>query len=478
MPQNPAGISRSAAQARGIAFFRQSGWMVIATGLGGLCMWLVHSPAQATMSKSEYGVFLALLQVLNLMLIPSLALQSVFAQQAAGAINAELQAQLASTSRRVLAGVFVLWLGMAGLGLLFQGQVISTLKIANPAVWWITIFVGLAMLSVPIVQGLLQGRQDFFWLGGLQILNGCGRFFGVLLLVWGLGLQSLGAMIAALTGFWVAGVVAAWQTRSLWLGHGVPIQWRDWFARVIPLTLGLGAGQFMMAADQILVQSIFDKDVTPLYGAPGMIGRALIFFTAAVLSVMFPKIVESAARAEKTNVLVLALGATAALGGLAALACTVLPELPLRIIYGKEYWVAAPLVPWFAWCMLPLTLSNVLIGNLLARQRWEAVPYLVLVAAGYAAALMGRSLIFQEAEQFAAFRMVVRTLGLFSLLLLFVSLWFTLKKDASTGAETNPACGKARVQQDAADATIDRRANRPAASGSRTETTQKNSCSG
>ncbi len=447
----------STAQARGFAFFRQTGWMVVATTLGGLCMWLLHIPAQANMSKSEYGVFLALLQVLNLMLIPSLGLQSVFAQQTAGAISAELRKQLASTTRRLLGGVFVLWVAMVALGLLFQNQVISTLKIANPAAWWITMLIGLAMLWLPIVQGLLQGAQNFFWLGGVQILNGCGRFIGVLVLVWGLGLQSLGAMTAALAGFWLAGVVAVWQSRSLWLGHGAPMQWPSWFARVIPLTLGLGAGQFMMSADLILVQSVFDKEVTYLYGAPGMIGRALIFFTAAVLSVMFPKIVASAARAEKTNVLVLALGATAALGGLAALACTVLPELPLRIIYKREYWVAAPLVPWFVWCMLPLTLSNVLIGNLLARQRWEAVPYIVLVAAAYGAALlatgttlMGRSsifpVIFQEAEQFAAFRMVVRTLGLFSLLLLFVSLWFTLKKDASAAAETNPACGKARVQ--------------------------------
>ncbi len=427
--------------------------MVIATTLGGLCMWLVHKPAAAAMSESEYGVFLALLQVLNLMLIPSLGLQSVFAQQAAGALNMELQGQLASTTRRLLAGLFVLWVAIVALGLLFQNQVTSTLKIANPAVWWVTMLIGLSMLWLPIVQGLLQGTQRFFWLGGVQILNGCGRFFGVLVLVWGLGLQSLGAMTAALAGFALAGAVAAWQSRSLWVGHGAPMRWREWFAGVVPLTLGLGAGQFMMSADQILAQSIFDKEVTYLYGAPGMIGRALIFFTVPVLSVMFPKIVESAARAEKSNVLVLALGATAALGGAAALACTVLPELPLRIIYKKEYWAAAPLVPWFAWCMLPLTLSNVLIANLLARRRFEAVPYIVLVAPAYGAALMSRGtaimakpLPMPASDQFAAFLMVVRTLGFFSVLMVVVTLWFTLKKDASNAVETNPTSGKARVQ--------------------------------
>lgn len=191
--------------------------------------------------------------------------------------------------------------------------------------------------------------------------------------------------------------------------------------------------------DQLLVQSIFDKEVTGLYGAAGMIGRGLVVFTGPLMAVMFPKIVASAARSEKTNVLAQALGATALAGGLAALACTLLPELPLRIIYKPHYWSSAPLVPWFGWCMLPLTMANVLIGNLLAREQFAAVPWLVLVAAGYGAALMGQAGAFQAAEQFVAFKMVVRTIGAFSLLLLGVAAWFTWAKGAGAAPEAQPA---------------------------------------
>jgi O-antigen/teichoic acid export membrane protein len=219
--------------------------------------------------------------------------------------------------------------------------------------------------------------------------------------------------------------VAAWQTRTVWTSPGQALDWRPWIRRVVPLSLGLGASQFMLGADQLLVQSIFDREVTGLYGAAGTIGRALVVFTGPMLAVMFPKIVASAARCERTDVLAQALGATALLGGLAALSCTVLPELPLRLVYKREYWCAAPLVPWFAWCMLPLTLANVLIGNLLARERFRAVPWLVLVAGAYGAALLGRAQAFQQAGQFAAFTMVVRTIGGFSLLLLLVVSWFT-----------------------------------------------------
>ena len=36
-----------------------------------------------------------------------------------------------------------------------------------------------------------------------------------------------------------------------------------------------------------------------------------------------------------------------------------------------EMWEAAPLVPWFAWALLPLTVANVLVQNILARGRFK-----------------------------------------------------------------------------------------------------------
>ena len=92
------------------------------------------------------------------------------------------------------------------------------------------------------------------------------------------------------------------------------MDWRVWLRRVIPLTCGLAATQFTMAADMILAQTTFDRDVTALYGAAGTIGRGLIFFTGAVFAVMFPKAVASKARGKRTDVLAAALGATAVLG--------------------------------------------------------------------------------------------------------------------------------------------------------------------
>jgi hypothetical protein len=108
--------------------------------------------------------------------------------------------------------------------------------------------------------------------------------------------------------------------------------------------------------------------------------------------------------------------------------------LPLQLVYEKSYLVIKPLVPWFAWCMLPLTLSNVLISNLLAREKFAVVPLLVSVAIAYGLTLLAISPLLglthhlSQAEQLAAFKTVVQILGGFSLLLLAVSAYFTWRK--------------------------------------------------
>src|SRR5271155_2724780 len=80
-----------------ITFFRQSGWMMFAATASGLLMYCVHPIVSRGMPKGEYGVFTTLLQVVSLMSIPAIGLQTVFAQQAASAITEEQQHTLAKT---------------------------------------------------------------------------------------------------------------------------------------------------------------------------------------------------------------------------------------------------------------------------------------------------------------------------------------------------------------------------------------------
>jgi len=398
------------------AFFRQSGWMMIATLAGGVFMYAVHMVAKQ-MPKNEYGVFTTLLQVVTLMGIPATGLQTVFAQQAASSLNEENDRVLVGVLRGVLRATFIIWLLMAAVVFVLHDLVLTGLKIANPAALTMTVIIGLATLWYPIFMGLLQGRQNFLWLGWAAIFNGVGRFAAICVVVLLLGAYAAGSMIAVFLGLTTALIIGVWHNRRYWRLKPARVDWGEWLGRVVPLTCGLGAAMFMLSADMVFVQSFFSKEQTGYYAAAGMIGRALVFFTLPLTAVMFPKVVQSAARAEKTDVLAQALGVTALAGGAAAIGCTLFPSLPLRIVYDKSFLdVATPLVPWFAWCMLPLTLANVLINGLLARAQFRSVPWLVAVAAGYGVTLYLRH---------DSFKTVIQTLGIFGLLMVGVCAWFT-----------------------------------------------------
>jgi O-antigen/teichoic acid export membrane protein len=419
-----------------LTFFRQSGWMVSATTFAGVFMSAVHpilqKPVPATgggavgdwlrasvndpITASEYGVFYTLLLLLGWIGIPAAGLQTVFAQQAALAVDEAHERELKGSVRAVLLGATLLWLVLAGGVLLLQQQVLGALKLSDAAALWVTVFCGLLVLWQPVVTGVMQGRQDFLWLGWTAVLNAVGRCAAVLVLVRLLELHAMGALLAVLAGAAVVLGIGTWRIAGLFSGPRAPFAWRVWLARLVPLTVGLGVSTFMFAADQIIVKAKFTEAESGFYGAAGVVARAVVAFTGPLTVVLFPKIVRSAARSERTDVMFYALGATALLGAVAALGCTLLPELPIRILHNATYVSVAPLVPWFAWCILPLTLANVLISNLLARQRFAAVPWLVAVAVGYWVALN----LFH-----ASFLSVVRTLGAFSLLLLAVAAWFT-----------------------------------------------------
>lgn len=410
-----------------LTFYRQSSWMIAAVTTAGVFMYAVHFPAW-TMPRAEYGVFAALLAILNLMMIPSIGLQTIFTQQTAAALDVTRQQQLTGLVRTILFGTFLLWLGAVVIVFIFRHGIIEQLRIQNPAGLWITVLAGLPMLWLPIIQGLLQGRQNFLWLGWIAIFNGFGRFVAVLITVVLLNGHAASGITGALIGMVIALALGLWQTRSLWKGPSLSIDWRPWLARVVPLTIGLAASQFLFAADMIAVQAFFDED-TGLYGAAGTIARGLVVFTGPMVMVMFPKVVQSAARSEETNVLAQALLATAFLGGLAALGCTLFAELPFRIMNKPDYLPITPLIPWFAWSMLPLAVSNVLLNNLLARGEYRVVPWAVGLAVAYAVALVLFGTHFRTDNRFADFRSVVQILGVFNLLFLSLLITFSIRKN-------------------------------------------------
>jgi hypothetical protein len=416
-------------------FFRQSAWLGASTLASGALMTVVHTVA-SKLNESEYSAFGSMLRLFLLLGMPTAGVQVVFARQAAAALNSQDERTLASTTRGVLWGSVAIWFALLVGTVVARDALARGFDLSSTAPLWPTIGMTLTWLVLPVFRGLLQGRQNFTVLGWVSVLDAAGRFGSIALLV------TLGRRTAsdALAGAWfgqlLATGLAVWSTRDVWMGPGGPVRWRRWFRQVIPLSLVAGGLLVLANFDYPFLTWMVPSDrkeefsLGTRYFPASMVGFALTQVTVPLAMVMFPKISRSAAAGQKTDTLLQALAATAGLGAVGAFLVTFLPELPLRIIFLKspDKWAAAPLVPWLVWAMLAYALANVLVSNLIARSRWDVVPWVVFVAVGYILAFRWMVPWLLQQSPTGAYQAVALLVGGANALLLLIAVVLTRRQ--------------------------------------------------
>src|SRR5687768_1675202 len=145
------------------AFFRQTGWMLAATAIGGVFMFLVNpiltkplaAFLKAPITAEEFGLFGALIALVSLLNTPSSGLQSTIAHQTASAVTPEQERLLRGTLRKILRVLFGIWVLVLLLTLLLQPRLMKDFKIYHPASLWVTMLIGLPVLWQPVLSGIL-----------------------------------------------------------------------------------------------------------------------------------------------------------------------------------------------------------------------------------------------------------------------------------------------------------------------------------
>jgi O-antigen/teichoic acid export membrane protein len=371
-------------------FFRQSGWMTVATLLSGAFNMASFAVANK-MSGGEYNIFELALAALAILAIPTLGMQASFAALAAGADTSERQRELSAATRGAMGLLGAFWLLQAGWWLVRHKQIMAAYHLTQPAMLWLLLLICLVTLLTPVPSGVLQGRQDFLWYGWATLLNGLGRFAVLLVVVKGLDGRALGCLGGVLAGSLLVLLIVVWRTRDVLAGAPGSFRWRDWLRRLVPVTVGLGALTFIMQADALIVseklQPFLTLDETNGYYVVRKIALAMVFTVGALTTVMFPKVARSFQRSEQTDVLRLTVILTVAIGVIGAALASVFPELPLRLLSPSALLGSKTLVPAYCWALLPMAVASVLVWSLLARECYRAVPWMAALALGYWLAL-------------------------------------------------------------------------------------------
>jgi O-antigen/teichoic acid export membrane protein len=151
----------------------------------------------------------------------------------------------------------------------------------------------------------------------------------------------------------------------------------------------------------------------------GTLSRALMWLVLPLAAVMFPRLVHSAARAEKSNLMGVVLFGTALLAVVGAAGLSVLGPFVVKLVYKQSYvQVASSILPWYASAMVPLALANVLLNDLLARPASKLLlaVCVFILAAGYVLTLI---------RFHSSLVSVLQIMGACNLLLLGVCAWFS-----------------------------------------------------
>lgn len=415
------------------SFFRQSGWLMIANIIGGAMALGVHF-LNKRIPDAEYSIFGTLLMVTAF--LPTMPLQMVFAQQAASATVLGRERQFAAMIRRVGLGIFGAWLLLALGVFAFQGQIMKGWELTNSFALVVTLLAVLASLMVPLFTGVLQGRQDFLWMGWAAMLAAIGRIVvaSVLVLAFAGGATSMmmGAFLGAVLGLGIT----IWRARDLLMLPGEKFDGKALWRQVGPLILGFGVCQFMFTTDTMYAKAFFSGDDMKRYVAAGTLSRALLWLVLPLAAVMFPKLVQSSAKAEKSNLFGLVILGTTVLAVCGALGLWLVGPWVVKFIFKPEdVPMTVALLPWYAGAMIPLALANVMANDLLARAKYGVVPLMVLIGVGYAVAL---PLLLHHFP--GRMEVVLQTLGGFNLLLLAVCGWFSWRHPASA-ANLAPSVG-------------------------------------
>lgn len=359
---------------------RNSVLVLSAILLGNVFNYVYYVLLGRSVSLRDYGSVMSLVSAILLAFGVGSIVQTIVAKVAADLRAAGDPRRMDAFSRGILRSSLFMGSAILVAAILLRGIVARYLHLERPEL--VAVAGATAAIGFPVLfqRGLFQGFGSFKRFAISSSLDGAKAFF-ILPLAARLG--ALGALSAYLA----AGVLSA--------GYGA-VMLRKRFSTG-PLDAGLDfrrllrtAGATGGASISIVVLMFYDvvlakHYVTPgeasLYSAAALAGRVLLAACSFLPIVLLPDIAQrSASGRPDRHVLGATVGIALGIIGVALIACALEPALLLRILAGRAFERAAPLLLLYVAASAGLALANLLVMYAIARHRFSFTPYVALAA--------------------------------------------------------------------------------------------------
>lgn len=356
-----------------------------ATMVGNVSNYLFQFIMSRSLSTAEYGILNSLLSLFIISSVPNATLIVIMARYIS-VFKANNEYEKIKTFYLEMMKQVIKW---ASIGLFIflclSKQISLYLNISsNISVMMVGILLWIYFL-LPINQGMLQGLQQFHFLGISFGLSGIFRLIFAGIMVIGFALGVNGALIGSIIG--VLGVLIFTLIPLRFLvnietSNKSILSTRSTdsvFFYSIPVLTATLCFTIITNIDVILVKHYFSPEDAGYYAAAAVLGKAILYLPTAIVLAIFPMVSEAhTLKGDTYIILKKAVYYTSLLSGMCILLYILFPDILVGILFGKRYIPVANLVRMLGIAILPLVFVNILMNFNMARSRMKFIYNMIL----------------------------------------------------------------------------------------------------
>lgn len=371
--------------------------------------------AARLLGPQEFGAVASLLNLLILVTVLQLALQTVSARRIAAQPSsvAEVEDSMLRVGWRAALAMFLLCLVVSPL-------VNVGLRLESLPTALLTAVIAVPFTMTGVYAGILQGERRWGELAAMYAALGIPRLLlGVAMIL--VRPTQFSAMVGVTVAAFAPAVIGWLALRRGRAGHHVHSGDHHPMA-VIRETISNGSALLAFLAlanvDLLIARNIFDEHTAGLYAAGSLLIKAVLFLPQFVVVLAFPSM---GTDHERRDALVKSLLVVIALGVIATAATWLLSGLALTFVGGPEYAEIESRLWAFAALGTAVSLLQILVYSVIARQGSRSIH--LVWAALVAVAVLGRM-----ADDVAGLLVTVAAVDCVLLVLLLGISWHLLRK--------------------------------------------------
>lgn len=366
------------------SIFKQSGLLFVSSvfvNVFNLIFWLYMV---RKLAPQDYGVLNSVVSLMAFFSIPGSIIQPVVIRYVSKFMALKEEAEVKSLLYNFVKVVGIFLISVLIVLFAFAAKFSVFLKIDVIYIYIIALSLTCGSFTV-ITLGALHGMQKFDDVALNNVVSGFVKLVAGIVLVY-FGMRAIGALLGFVLCNLTVFIFSAFQMHrhvkkmAAKMGSAV-LKLKEVYAYFLPVGLTTFCTFALTNVDIILVKHFFLPIEAGYYSVAQTVGRIVLFAPGMIGCVMFPKVVDSHVKNGDTwAILKKCLIAVAVLCGFATFFVFLSPAFVLKILTGKAYPDAVPLVKYFSLSMSFYALVQILMLYHLSLHRMKYIYTLTIGA--------------------------------------------------------------------------------------------------